>query len=63
MSSDFKDTVQPLSYPWSDELKLSHAMERAEQLIDAKPRLAEIWLKSADIIRARIASLGGNSLT
>jgi hypothetical protein len=63
MNSDSKDTVQPPLYPWSDEQKLAHAMARAEQLIDTKPHLAEIWLKSADIIRKRIAILGGNSLT
>ena len=57
------DHVEPPLYPWNDEFKLAYAMARAEQLIDAKPHLAEIWLKSADIIRKRIASLGGNSLT
>lgn len=55
--------VDQPSYPWSDEKKLAHAMERAEKLIDTKPHLAAIWLKSADIIRARIASFGGTVLT
>lgn len=51
------------TYPWSDARKLEYALEKADQLMVSKPHLAVIWLKSADMIRNKIASLGGNSLT
>jgi hypothetical protein len=41
---------------WPDEIKLEHSMRMAEKLIDQHPQLAAVWLRSADILRARLPS-------
>lgn len=42
---------------WPDEAKLAHSMRMAERLIDRYPQIAAVWLKSADIVRARLATI------
>lgn len=46
---------------WDDQVKLEHSMRMAEHLIDTRPELAEIWLRSADILRTKIANQGATS--
>lgn len=45
-------------WSWNDQDKLAHSLAMAEKLIDRHPGIAEAWLKSADIIRKRMASRG-----
>ena len=33
---------------WPTDLKLAYAIDRAENLIDRSPVLAEVWLKEVD---------------
>jgi hypothetical protein len=50
-------TIEPNPIFWDDHTKLAHSMRMAEKLIDSHPHLAEVWLKSSDLIRTRIASM------
>ena len=55
-----QEVIDPNPIFWDDHTKLEHSMKMAEKLIDSHPQLAEVWLKSADIIRTRIASLASD---
>ena len=55
-----QEVIDPNPISWDDHTKLEHSMKMAEKLIDSHPQLAEVWLKSADIIRTRIASLASD---
>lgn len=41
---------------WPDGVKLAHAMRMAERTIDRHPGIAEMWLRSCDAMRARMAN-------